>query len=275
MQTLAEIRAALAVAGLAPNRSLGQNFLIDHNLLRRLVDDAGVGTGDLVLEVGPGTGALTDELLERGCEVVACEIDRGLADLLEARYRDERAGGRFTLVRGDCLARKSEINPELTGALAGRPFRLVANLPYGAASPLMVALATGAAPCLGQHATIQKEVAERLRAEPGSRDYGELTVMIGALCDVRRVATLGPECFWPRPKVTSEMVAITPRPGAAASVDPARLGAVCRRLFTRRRKQIGSTLGRDFPFPEGVDPSARPESLPIDRFVALAEAAPA
>src|SRR4051812_5019410 len=108
MQTLIQIRALLEERGLAPRKSLGQNFLIDQNLIRKLVDASGVGAGDLVLEVGPGTGTLTEELLERGCEVVACELDRGLAELLRERLG---ANPRFTLVEGDCLASKREIAP--------------------------------------------------------------------------------------------------------------------------------------------------------------------
>lgn len=278
MQTLAEIKALLESRGLSPNKALGQNFLVDHNLIRRLADESGVRAGDLVLEVGPGTGALTDELVARGCEVVACELDRGLAAVIRARF-----GPRMTLVEGDCLGGKGELSPEVVAALGGRAFRLVANLPYGAASPLMIDLAvrfapgvrrpggrndTGNAVCLGQFVTIQKEVASRLRAAPETADYGELGVLVQAMCEVRRIAVLPPECFWPRPKVTSEMVAIVPR-AVPLTADAARLSRACRVLFGRRRKQIGSILGREAlerlgPPPEGIALAARAEALPVE-----------
>lgn len=282
MQTLGQIKRLLEERGLRPSKALGQNFLCDHNLIRRLVDAAAVGDGDVVLEIGPGTGALTEELLERGCRVVACELDRGLADLLRERFGGA-TDGRFVLIEGDCLAGKHALNPAIIGALGGRAFKLVANLPYGAASPLMVTLATEHPPkprasdakpaCLGQFVTIQREVAERLRAGPGSKDYGELGVLVQAMCEVRRLAVLPPGCFWPQPKVTSEMVAISPR-AQALTGDPARLSEVCRLLFTQRRKQLGSILARagldeGLTLPEGVERTMRPEQLTIERLVAL------
>src|SRR6186713_2406397 len=113
MQTLAQIRELLESRGLAPRKSLGQNFLIDHNLIRKLVDASGAAAGDLVLEVGPGTGALTEELLDRGCRVIACELDRGLAELLRERFAATAGSGRFTLIEGDCLASKRALADEL------------------------------------------------------------------------------------------------------------------------------------------------------------------
>lgn len=282
MQTLTEIKRLLEENGLAPNRSLGQNFLCDQNLIARLVDTSCVRAGDLVLEIGPGTGALTDVLLARGAEVIACEIDRGLTDLLNRRYAAQAATGAFRLIHGDCLASKSQMNPEIDAALGGRSFRLVANLPYGAASPLMVILASrhapslaaghGVAPCAGQFVTIQKEVGERLRAQPGEGEYGELGVIVQSMCEVRRIATLAPECFWPRPKITSEMVSILPR-SEPLTDRPEALAALCRTLFTKRRKQLGSILGRA-ALPPWLDTTRRPESLSIEEMVKLAEQSP-
>ena len=284
MHTLTELRQMLDDRGLAPRKSLGQNFLIDHNLLTRLVEASGANAGDVVLEVGPGAGALTEALLRRGCVVVAVELDRGLADLAEERFAAE-FGPAFTLIRGDCLDGKHALHPAALAALAercaGRPFTLVANLPYQAATPLMLTLLerhTGPAAdpprCRGQFVTIQKEVADRLLAGPGEEAYGGLSVIAAALADVRRIATLPPECFWPRPTVTSAMVAITPRQ-PPLTADPTNLSALCRRLFGQRRKQIGAVLGRAGPpsgWPEGVTPEHRAESLPLDRLIALAEA---
>lgn len=267
VQTLSQIKVLLQARGLSPNHALGQNFLCDHNLITKLIDASGVAHADLVLEIGPGTGTLTESLLERGATVVACELDRGLVDLLTETLADHIAAGRLTLVHADCLESRRALNPALADALGDRPFKLVANLPYGAASPLMALLATDPA-CRGQFVTIQKEVAMRLRAVPGTKDYSELGVIVQAMAEVSKIATLPPECFWPRPKVTSEMIAITPR-DTPLTEDPPALARLCHTLFTRRRKQIGAILGRNTPLPEGVDPTARPESLSVEQLVAL------
>jgi 16S rRNA (adenine1518-N6/adenine1519-N6)-dimethyltransferase len=267
MQTLAQIRTLLEERGLAPRKSLGQNFLIDQNLIRKLVDAAGVGAGDLVLEVGPGTGTLTEELLERGCEVVACELDRGLAELLRERLGPN---SRFTLIEGDCLASKRELAPEIVARLGGRPFTLVANLPYGAATPLTTVLLTQFPKCRGVFVTVQKEVADRLLAGPASKDYGLVSVLAQALAEVKRIAALPPECFWPRPEVTSSMVAINRRERPLTD-EPGRLAEVCQRVFATRRKQLASILGRDIPWPPGVSGTMRAEELTVEKLVELSK----
>lgn len=273
VQTLTQIKELLASRGLSPRHRLGQNFLCDHNLIRRLVDESGVRSGDLVLEIGPGTGTLTEELLDRGCRVVACELDAGLAALLRDRFAPAIASGALRLVEADCLDGKSSLNPMVVNALGDEQFRLVANLPYGAASAVMANLALSFPRCLGQYVTIQREVGERVRAKPGTKDYGELGVVVQSVCMVRRIALLRPECFWPRPEVTSEMCAIEPLPpGRVLTRDPARLAATCRRLFTQRRKQLGTILGRGTALPEGIDASWRPERLTIAQIEALAAA---
>lgn len=273
MQTLTEIRSLLDERGLSPRKALGQNFLIDHNLIRKLVDVSGVKAGDLVLEVGPGTGTLTEELLSRGCEVVACELDAGLASLLRERLGGHpEFGPRFTLVEGDCLEHKRELSRAARDALGGRPFRLVANLPYGAATPLMLTLLVEHPECPGMYVTIQREVADRLMAGPGSRDFGQISVVAQAAARVWSIATLPRECFWPRPDVTSAMVGLerleTPMTG-----DLGGLAAFAQRAFGQRRKQLGAILGRDIPWPEGVSPTMRAEELDVQRMVALSEAA--
>ena len=264
-QTLAEIKTLLESRGLSPRKRFGQNFLIDHNLVRKLVDESGVGAGDLVLEVGPGTGTLTEELLERGCGVIACELDRGLTGLLGERLG---SNDRFTLIEGDCLAQKREVSAEIVGALAGRPFTLVANLPYGAATPLMLALLTGHPLCRGMYVTIQKEVGERLAARAGQIAYGGISVAAQTLATVRLIAKLPPECFWPRPEITSVMVAIERRADHGIG-DPVAFGAFCQRVFAQRRKQLGSVLGRDIAWPEGIGPSLRAEALEPGQIVML------
>ncbi|MFO0834379.1 MAG: 16S rRNA (adenine(1518)-N(6)/adenine(1519)-N(6))-dimethyltransferase RsmA [Phycisphaerales bacterium] len=282
MQTLADIKAILAQHGLSPRKALGQNFLLDHNLIRKLVDASGVGAGDVVLEVGPGTGTLTEELLSRGCRVIACELDHGLARMLRERLGSPTSGS-FTLIEGDCLEGKHALNDELTRTLremtggsadepvgtgGGRGFRLVANLPYGAASPLMTTLLASWASCRSMHVTIQREVADRLLAKPGTDAYGTLGIIAQAAAEVSLVATLPPECFWPRPDVTSAMVSIVRR-ARALTDDLPRLAACCQKVFGQRRKQIGSVLGRGFAFPAGIEANRRAEQLSVEQLIEL------
>ncbi len=265
VQTLTQIKEMLASRGLSPRHALGQNFLIDHNLIRKLVDASGVRAGDLVLEVGPGTGALTEELLARGCEVIACELDRGLAALLRERYPDLR------LVEGDCLKSKKHLALPVVEALGRRSFRLVANLPYNAASPLLLALLMEHPECTGMYVTIQREVADRLLAKPGSEDYGALGVVAQAMAQAARIAVLSPECFWPRPEVTSAMVSLVCR-SQPLTDDPRRLAEFCTRVFSKRRKQLGGVLGRETPWPAGVGPTQRAEELSVEQLIALSRA---
>ena len=280
VQTLTEIKQLLADRGLAPRHALGQNFLTDHNLIRKLVDAAAVTPNELVLEVGPGTGTLTEELLDRGCRVVAAELDRGLAQL-----NRDRLGARpaFTLVEGDCL-HAGALHPALASALGTDPFVLVANLPYGAATPLMLDLLTRHPRCRGMFVTIQREVADRLAAGPESgKAYGAVSVAARCLADIERVGTLPPECFWPRPDVTSAMLALRRRPEPLVG-DLDRWPAIARRvaeLFQSRRKQLGGTIRRLGASPDAVlaeplagisaRPEQRPEELPPPALAALAD----
>ncbi len=276
MQSLSEIRSLLDERGLRPKHRLGQHFLHDQNHLRRLVAEADVAPGELILEVGPGTGTLTEALLEAGAEVIACELDADLAALLH-----DRLGERVHLVEGDCLARGGSgggesgrrLSRAVTAALGGRPFKLVANLPYQAASPLIITLLVHHPACRGMWVTIQKEVAERLQAPPRTRTFGALSVIVRAFADVHEIAHLAPSCFWPRPKVESTMFAIVPRsPQGPGAIDAARAGEFARfivGLFSKRRKQLGTIVGRNVDWPEGITADLRPEALEVEQLVAL------
>jgi 16S rRNA (adenine1518-N6/adenine1519-N6)-dimethyltransferase len=273
MQTLAQIKSILESCGLRPQKFLGQNFLIDHNLIRKLVDAAGLEPGGVVLEIGPGTGTMTEELLERGSRVIACELDRGLASMLRDRFKGHEL---FILVEGDCLESKRALNPAVMEAIeragGGRGFKLVSNLPYGAATPVMTVLLTRHPACSTQCVTIQREVADRMLATPGSKDYGPVSVIAQALADVQMVGKLPPECFWPRPDVTSAMIAIRRR-AVPLCADPEGLAEFATELFTQRRKQLGSVLARmgwKGSLPEGVTGQMRAEELTVAQVVAMA-----
>jgi len=270
VQTLAQIKAMLEERGLRPRHALGQNFLIDKNLLAKLLSAAALRPGELVLEVGPGTGTLTESMLERGCNVVACELDDSLAAMLTERMPSLGFGERFRLVQGDCLDRGRMLNKTAAAAIGDAPFKLVANLPYGAATPLMINLLIDFPRCSLQAVTIQREVAQRLAARPGSKDYGLLSVVAQSLAMVEMVATLPPECFWPRPDVTSAMVVLHRRADPLTR-DGAGLAALCQRVFSKRRKQLGAILGREHPLPPGVSGTQRPEELTPEQFVQLLE----
>ncbi len=252
----------LIARGLSPRHKLGQNFLHDHNILSKIVDAANVSRGDVVLEIGPGTGTLTETLVERGCDVIACELDSGLADLIE-----ERLGNNVTLIRGDCMSKRS-LNAEVIDAIDNRSFKLVANLPYQVASPLMVELFTSCKNCDGQFVTIQFEVAERLLAAVDSSDWGVLSILIQRLADVSLITKAPSSCFWPQPKVVSACVALTPK-RESRDIDDDEFAIFVTSLFAKRRKQIGTILGRETDLPNDVSPDARPSTLTIEQLERL------
>ena len=281
LQTLSEIRQLLADRGLRPKHRLGQNFLHDKNQLARLIEAAQISPGDLVLEVGPGTGTLTEAMLEAGAEVIACEIDEGMATIVAdglARWTAPQAG--LFLIHGDAIKRR-HLNPEIVDRLGGRPFKLIANLPYQIASPLISTLLIEHPNCGGQFVTIQREVADRLMAVPGGKDYGPMSVIVQGLAQVRRIAVLSPSCFWPEPEVTSAMVAIVPKEiTERVSLENAReLARFITTLFTKRRKQLGGIIGRThaaWPALEtqGITPDLRPEALSAAQLIELWKLAP-
>ncbi|MCH2148835.1 MAG: 16S rRNA (adenine(1518)-N(6)/adenine(1519)-N(6))-dimethyltransferase RsmA [Phycisphaerales bacterium] len=263
MQTITEIQSLLNARGLAPRRRLGQNFLHDHNQLRRLVAAAEIQPHELILEVGPGTGTLTEALLEADAHVIACELDPGLGDLIAERFED-----RITLVRGDCLERGRRLAAELTSHLGERPFKLVANLPYQVASALMIELLIHHPNCCGQYITIQREVGDRLVAHPGTKERGPLGIIASSFADVDRIGVVPASCFWPQPKVVSAMVSLIPKDTPQLH-DRTRYARFITELFAARRKQLGRILGRDRQMPAGIDPSWRPEVLTNEQLLQL------
>jgi 16S rRNA (adenine1518-N6/adenine1519-N6)-dimethyltransferase len=278
MQTLTEIRELLAMAGHEPKKALGQNFLIDHNLIRKLVDASGVGQGDLVLEIGPGTGALTVELLDRGCQVIACELDhdfvRVLDETLVKEYPDQ-----LTLIEGDCLASKRAVHGDIIEQVGGREFRLVANLPYHAATPLMLALMTQHPNCSGMYTTIQHEVVERFGALPNSKTFGTISIIAQYLGEVGLIAKLAPGCFWPQPGVGSAMMRWDRSQDRTSSEDPqwwATMADMTQSLFQRRRKKLAGSVKQlvkePIEWPDGVTSDDRIDGLTPEQVNALCKA---
>ncbi len=267
MQTLTDIKNLLDLAGHSPKKALGQNFLFDHNLINKLIDASGVGQGDLVLEVGPGTGALTVAMLERGVRVVAVELDSGLAGVLRETLVAKHPN-LLTLIEGDCLATKRAMNVDVVRELGDEPFRLVANLPYHAATPLMIALMTRHQQCSGAFVTIQREVAQRFGASVGSKAYGTVGVIAQCLGEVEHIANLAPSCFWPRPEVTSSMMGWVRSASPIAGVEPQWWGVLAdmtQVLFMSRRKKIGFAIKKQAPgfdaYPESVSSDDRIDGL--------------
>jgi 16S rRNA (adenine1518-N6/adenine1519-N6)-dimethyltransferase len=255
----------LASRGLRPKHRFGQNFLHDPVAMRAILQAAAITPGETILEVGPGTGTLTECLLDAGARVVACELDRDMAAIVR-----ERLGDRITLVEGDCLLDKHTVHPAVLTALGPGPFRLVANLPYAAATPLIATLLESHPTCGGMVVTIQREVADRLTARPDTSDIGPLTITAQLLAAVDRVATLKPGAFWPAPEVNSAVVRLVPRTPRPAL--PPNLREIVDRAFQQRRKQLRNSLGADFPFPPGFEPMRRPETLAPQEWITLSRA---
>lgn len=277
-QTLTDIKTLLASHGLHPKKRFGQNFLHDGNHMRRIMDAADIHPDELILEVGPGTGALSERLLEAGAHVLAVEIDHDMQPILLQRLAP--FGDHFQLHIGDILASKHALNPDVISRLNAHPqspnpnpqtptFKLIANLPYNVASPLLVNLAVDHPGMSTAIIMIQREVADRITAKPGGKDYGPLSVILQAMCEVDIVGTLSPSCFWPAPKVASAVVRLVRRVNPLND-NPAALSALLQKMFQKRRKQIGAILGRETALPDGISPDARPESLSVEQFATLA-----
>lgn len=254
---------------LAARKTLGQNFLLDLNLTRRIARSAAPLSECNVVEIGPGPGGLTRALLLEGAHrVVAIERDErclpALAELATA------FPGRLEIVPGDALA----IDP---ADLVPAPRKIVANLPYNVATPLLIAWLPRIADFVDFTLMFQKEVAARLVAAPGSRDYGRLSVLTQWLATVERLFDIAPKAFVPPPKVTSTVVRLTPRPAPQASCDQAVLERVTAAAFGQRRKMLRQSLkslgdAAALLRVANVEPTARAETLTVVEFCALARA---
>lgn len=263
------VRDLLARLDFKPSRILGQNFLIDGNILARIVDLADLSPSDHVLEVGPGLGVLTAPLLERAGRVTAIEKD----DLLHAHLALTLAAApNLTLLHADAM----DVN--LPGLLAGGITKLVANLPYAIASRLLVDLSIPAARPRRMVVTVQKEVADRLAAQPGSDDYGLLSVLMQLDYAISTKHRISRTCFFPRPQIESAIVVLERRgEREVEGVPDTVFRQTARRCFEHRRKQLGTILRKpDLIAAAGIDPQRRPETLTLADWsrLAIALAAP-
>jgi len=269
--TPASVRALLAEHGLRPSRRRGQHFLADPNTARRIVRLAGVDAGDRVLEIGAGLGSLTLALRERGCSVLAIEIDRKLVSVLEREVADDPD---VRVVAGDALAVDY-------GALLGAgPWSCVSNLPYNVATPVVIRLLEEVSSVISGLVMVQREVAERLVAAPGSAAYGAPSVRVAYYAEAKIVGMVPRAVFVPVPKVDSALVELVRLDAPPVDVPSReRLFQLVRAGFAHRRQMLRRTLrpaigehAEDTLTDAGIDPRARAESLGLDEWAALARA---
>jgi 16S rRNA (adenine1518-N6/adenine1519-N6)-dimethyltransferase len=267
---LPPLREVIARYGIGARKSLGQNFILDLNLTRRIARAAGPLDDGTTIEIGPGPGGLTRALLDEGAaRVIAIERDpRCLAALGELA---EHYPGRLAIVAGDAL----EIDP---ATLAEKPRRIVANLPYNIATALLLRWLDR----IGEYESLtlmfQREVAERLVAAPRTSAYGRLSILVQWLCEARILFDIPPRAFTPAPKVTSSVVRLVPRPMPLAPADKAVLERVTAAAFGQRRKMLRASL-KSLGVPvepllaaAGIAGTARAEELSVTEFCALASA---
>lgn len=266
------IREIAAELDLRPTKKWGQNFVIDPNTVRRIAELAHLTIDDVVLEVGPGVGSLTLALLERAGSVIAIEIDPRLAERLPRTVQEQAPehAGHLTVITDDAMTVTS---------LPGEPTAMVANLPYNVAVPVLLQMLAPFPTIRSTVVMVQREVAERLSAEPGSRVYGIPSLKARWYGTVDYAGTIGRTVFWPAPHVDSGLVRITAEPQPDA--DRARVFALIDAAFAQRRKTLRTTLagplqGRvdEVLAAADVDPGLRGEQLSLADFVRIANASP-
>ena len=286
MQTKHQIRNLLSTTGVSPNKRLGQHFLIDLNLMKLLVDAANIQKDDIVLEVGCGTGSMTEALAEKAGRIIAVELDRNLYEIAQKQLSDPQ---NLQMINADILESKNKLCPAVVSelAIARKQYRgrilLVANLPYDVASSLFMNLLVGPTIADAMYVTVQKEVADRMIAAPSSDNYGILSIFLGSTGEVRTIRTLKPAVFWPQPQVDSAMVSFVRNQAKSDRVADMELFSKIVHLFMgHRRKTLlsCSKLARDrlekiVDWPEifekcSIDPKQRPEKLRPEDYIYIA-----
>lgn len=259
-------------------KKFGQNFLIDTHVLDKIITAAGVTKEDMVLEIGPGIGTMTQYLAEAARQVVAVEIDTNLIPILEETLKDY---GNIKVINDDIL--KVDIKQLAEQYNNGRPIKVVANLPYYITTPIIMGLFEGDVPIDNITVMVQKEVADRMQVGPGSKDYGALSLAVQYYADPYIVANVPPNCFIPRPNVGSAVIRLTRHERPPVEVkDPALMFKLIRASFNQRRKTLQNGLNNspEIPFTKeeiiraieslGVPATIRGEALTLAQFAALA-----
>jgi 16S rRNA (adenine1518-N6/adenine1519-N6)-dimethyltransferase len=286
MQTKNQIRRLLEAAGIRPNKRFGQNFLIDRNLMSLLVASAGIGKDDVVLEVGCATGSLTEELAKKAGFVITVEIDRGLVEIAE---RQLAGFGNVQIISADVLYDKHTINADIIDEVKkarqkfGGRFLLVSNLPYSAATPLMLNLVCGPVVADAMYVTMQKEVAERMTADVGSSEYGILSIILACFGDLKVIRKMPAAVFWPMPKVESAMISFVRNRQKAERVENAETLASVVSLFMQHRRKMVKAIVKyatgdlakvgdwqQLFEKSGIEPQSRPQAILPQNFLYLA-----
>ncbi|MSU23919.1 MAG: ribosomal RNA small subunit methyltransferase A [Opitutus sp.] len=271
-------RDLLATLGHQPKRFLGQNFLVDGNIVRKSLELATVTAGDTVVEIGPGLGTLTSALLEAGATVWAVEKDRALHAHLAAELAPKFPDS-FHLLEGDAMEYPLAALP---AASAAANFKIVANLPYAIATPWLDAVLGGPLPAR-MLLMLQQEAAQRYAAQPGTKSFGAISVFLQTAYDFVPGHKVAAACFFPRPDVESHLLNLVRKPAPMVFSPP--IKALVRACFQQRRKQIGALLRprvpgdgavwRELLRAEGLSEQTRPEAIPADWWLRFAAAVPA
>lgn len=268
-------------------KNLGQNFLVDQTAILGIVEAAGIKKDDQVIEIGPGIGSLTEQLLLAGAKVFAYEVDDSLPTILQnelpKKIDDQPLASRFKILLKDVL--KANFKEDIGDFFDfTKPIKVVANLPYYITTPIIFALAESDLHFTSLTLMMQKEVAERLEAQPGSKDYGPLTISVQTEMKVKLALQVGRNSFMPRPKVDSSVVVLTPLKEKPAIEDRKHFIWVVKMCFSQRRKTLNNNLKSLLPDKTkraelitelGVEPRIRPEDLTIEQFIKIAKFIPA
>ena len=271
----AQIRELAAQLDLKPSKSLGQNFVIDSNVCTKIVRTAGVTSDDIALEIGPGLGSLTLALLDAAQSVIAVEIDPRLAQQLPITVGEHfEHPENLTVINKDALA---------VNDLPIAPTVLVANLPYNVSVPVLLHLLEKFPTLRTGVVMVQAEVADRLAAKPGGKEYGIPSVKAAWWADVKNVGTVSRSIFWPAPNVDSKLVGFTRRETAGSEESRAKVFTIIDAAFAQRRKMLRSALSSLYGsssaaeailIKAGIDPTLRGEALQIESFCKIAAVAP-
>ncbi len=260
-------------------KKFGQNFLIDAHVLEKIISAAGITKNDCVLEIGPGIGTMTQYLAENAGHVVAVEIDRNLIPILKETLADY---DNVTVINEDIL--RVDIKALAEEYNGGKPIKVVANLPYYITTPIIMGLFESGVPIDNITVMVQKEVADRMKEGPGSKDYGALSLAVQYYAEPEIVANVPPNCFIPRPNVGSAVIRLTRHKEMPVEVkDPALMFKIIRASFNQRRKTLQNGLGNapELPYTKeqiaaaiaemGLTPTIRGEALSLAQFAQLSD----